>query len=87
MNLQITATQLAKNFFFSYLGNFVGSLLLVAAASVSGVFAGNMMPVTAAVAKTSLPFAAVSLMVKASDKMVCMDEPKALPHVLPRIHA
>lgn len=58
--IQITLGQIAKSFFFSYTGNLVGSLLMVAAVSASGVLAGNAMPAYVAVAKTSLPFGTVS---------------------------
>ncbi len=52
---QIKVGDLAKNWFWSYTGNLVGSLAMVAAVVYSGVMAGNMMPVNAAVVKSSLP--------------------------------
>jgi len=48
---------LAKNWFWSYIGNFIGSLLMVGLVVASGLLAGNQMPANMAVAKTSLPWA------------------------------
>ena len=46
---------------FSYLGNFVGSLIMVGLVSVSGVLAGNAMPAAAAMGKVSHPLGMVSV--------------------------
>ncbi|CAL8463113.1 g2647 [Coccomyxa elongata] len=49
--------QLAKNWFFSYLGNFAGSLLMVTLVVSTGLLATASAPLNVAVAKTSFTFA------------------------------
>lgn len=49
-------SQLVKSFFVSYIGNFVGSLLLVYMVYQTGLFGATSAPVGMAVAKTSLTF-------------------------------
>ena len=51
-----TMGQLAKNWFWSYLGNIVGSVLLAVVVANTGLFATVAAPSAAAVAKTSLPW-------------------------------
>mmetsp|Transcript_35573 Transcript_35573/g.100699 ORF Transcript_35573/g.100699 Transcript_35573/m.100699 type:complete len:275 (+) Transcript_35573:1-825(+) len=51
-----TAVQLVKSWGFSYIGNFVGCLALVAAVSAAGLFPAGAAPVKIAIAKTSLTF-------------------------------
>ena len=51
---KVTMGQLWHNWFWSYSGNFVGSLLLVAAVAASGVLAGSALPVKTALYKSSL---------------------------------
>ena len=53
--------QLAKNWASSYLGNFVGSLLMVWVVACTGLLATAPAPLNIAVAKTSLTFGQVSL--------------------------
>ena len=53
--------QLAKNWFFSYLGNFAGSLLMVSLVVSTGLLATAAAPLNVAVAKTSLTFAQACL--------------------------
>ena len=48
--------QLAKNWVFSYAGNFVGSLLMVYLVVATGLLASVPAPLNIAVAKTSLSF-------------------------------
>jgi hypothetical protein len=50
---------LAHNWFWSYFGNFVGSLALVAMVAYSGVLAGSVLPAKMAVMKTSLTWGQV----------------------------
>ena len=56
-----TMGQLAKNWASSYLGNFVGSLLMVWIVACTGLLATAPAPLNIAVAKTSLTFGQVSL--------------------------
>ena len=56
-----TVGQLAKNWTCSYLGNFVGSLLMVYIVSCTGLLATAPAPLNIAVAKTSLTFGQVRL--------------------------
>lgn len=51
---------LAKNWFWSLLGNFIGSLLLVGIVVGTGVMAGAVAPTKVAMMKTSLPWMQVS---------------------------
>lgn len=53
---EMSVKELMRNWFFSYAGNLVGSLLMVAAVAAAGSLVGNAMPVNMAVAKTSLDF-------------------------------
>ena len=55
-----TMGQLAKNWASSYLGNFVGSLLMVWVVACTGLLATAPAPLNIAVAKTSLTFGQVS---------------------------
>lgn len=50
---------LVKNWFWSYAGNLVGSLLLVGLVAGSGLLAASGVPAAMAVAKTSIPFGQV----------------------------
>lgn len=52
----MSVKELMRNWFFSYAGNLVGSLLMVVAVAAAGSLVGNAMPVNMAVAKTSLDF-------------------------------
>ena len=52
--------QLAKNWVCSYLGNFVGSLLMVYLVTCTGLLATAPAPLNIAVAKTSLTFGQVA---------------------------
>ena len=54
-----TMGQLAKNWVCSYLGNFVGSLLMVYLVACTGLLATAPAPLNIAVAKTSLTFGQV----------------------------
>ncbi len=54
-----TIGQLAKNWTCSYLGNFVGSLLMVYIVASTGLLATAPAPLNIAVAKTSLTFGQV----------------------------
>lgn len=69
---KIKAGDLAKNWFWSYTGNLVGSLAMVAAVVYSGVMAGNMMPVNAAVAKCSLPLGVAVMRAIFANWLVCI---------------
>ena len=51
--------QLAKNWLFSYAGNFAGSLLLVGLVVATGLLATAQAPLNIAVAKSSLSFSQV----------------------------
>ena len=57
--IQATLGGLIKNWSCSYLGNFVGSILMVAAIYHSGVWAGNTTVMGLATMKTGLPWATV----------------------------
>eukprot|EP00879_Flechtneria_rotunda_P001112 GHRR01001254.1.p1 GENE.GHRR01001254.1~~GHRR01001254.1.p1 ORF type:complete len:333 (+),score=143.33 GHRR01001254.1:110-1108(+) len=64
---------LIKNWFWSYSGNFVGSLLFVAAVVASGVLtAGASYPIKTAVAKASLPWAQAFIRAVMANWLVCM---------------
>jgi formate/nitrite transporter len=64
---------LIKNWFWSYLGNFVGSLLFVAAVVATGIFAqGAAYPVKTAVAKASLPWGQAFLRAILANWLVCV---------------
>ena len=52
--------QLTKNWVCSYLGNFVGSLLMVYLVACTGLLATAPAPLNIAVAKTSLTFGQVN---------------------------
>ena len=54
--------QLTKNWVCSYLGNFVGSLLMVYLVTCTGLLATAPAPLNIAVAKTSLTFGQVELL-------------------------
>ena len=54
-----TMGQLTKNWVCSYLGNFVGSLLMVYLVACTGLLATAPAPLNIAVAKTSLTFGQV----------------------------
>jgi formate/nitrite transporter FocA (FNT family) len=58
---KVTMNQLWKNWFWSYFGNFVGSLALVAMVAYSGVLAGAALPIKTAVYKSSLTWGQVSI--------------------------
>ncbi|EFJ43734.1 hypothetical protein VOLCADRAFT_106673 [Volvox carteri f. nagariensis] len=47
---------LAKNWIWSYVGNLIGSLLMVALVAASGLLAASPVPANMAVAKTAIPF-------------------------------
>jgi formate/nitrite transporter FocA (FNT family) len=51
--------QLAKNWFFSYLGNLFGSLIMVVLVASTGLLATSAAPLNVAAAKTSLTFTQV----------------------------
>ncbi len=53
--------QLTKNWVCSYLGNFVGSLLMVYLVACTGLLATAPAPLNIAVAKTSLTFGQVNI--------------------------
>ena len=61
--------QLAKNWASSYLGNFVGSLLMVWVVACTGLLATAPAPLNIAVAKTSLTSGQVSLFLSSSVSM------------------
>ncbi len=54
--------QLSKNWVCSYLGNFVGSLLMVYLVACTGLLATAPAPLNIAVAKTSLTFGQVCVL-------------------------
>lgn len=64
--------QLMKNFFFSYTGNFVGSLLVVALMVASGSMVGNSMLINAAINKTALPFGTALVRGILANWLVCI---------------
>lgn len=69
---KVTWKQLAKNFFFSYAGNFVGSLLIVGLMLVSGTMKGNGMLVTMAINKTAHPFIVAFVRAVLANWLVCI---------------
>jgi formate/nitrite transporter len=69
---KISFGQLGKNFFFSYTGNFVGSLMIVAAVLAAGSLTGNSMATNAAVAKTSLPWGTALIRGILANWLVCI---------------
>jgi formate/nitrite transporter FocA (FNT family) len=48
-----------KNWTWSYLGNLVGSLLMVVLVAATGLLAASPVPANMAVAKTAIPFTQV----------------------------
>lgn len=56
LNQHSSSLQLAKNWFWSYLGNAAGCLGLVCLAMASGALNGNTLLPAIAVTKTSIPF-------------------------------
>ena len=75
-----TVGQLAKNWTCSYLGNFVGSLLMVYIVACTGLLATAPAPLNIAVAKTSLTFGQVQLPCQ-----VLSDAPESLASQIWRI--
>jgi formate/nitrite transporter len=64
---------LIKNWFWSYFGNFVGSLAFVALVVASGVLAqGAMYPIKTAMAKASLPWGQAFLRAVMANWLVCV---------------
>ena len=61
MEKKITLQQWAKNLSCSFLGNVVGSFLMVAAVYASGMMTGNSAPIEMATKKTSLSFGTVRI--------------------------
>ena len=64
--------QLTKNWVFSYLGNFVGSLLMVSLVACTGLLATAPAPLNIAVAKTSLTFGQVKLLCDMPCPVTCL---------------
>lgn len=64
---------LIKNWFWSYSGNFIGSLLFVAAVVASGVLtAGASYPIKTAMAKASLPWGQAFIRAVMANWLVCV---------------
>lgn len=63
---------LMHNWFWSYLGNFVGSLAMVAAVVATGVFAGNTIVPGIAVTKSTLPWATAFARSVLCNWLVCL---------------
>lgn len=63
---------LAKNWFFSYVGNFIGSLILAGLAHSSGTLGAGPAAAAAAVMKTSLPFKTAFVRGILCNWLVCM---------------
>jgi len=64
--------QLVKNWFWSYSGNFVGSLALVALVAYSGVLAGSTLPIKTAVYKSSLTWGQAFVRAILANWLVCV---------------
>ena len=56
---KVSFGQLAKNWSVSYIGNLLGSLLIVSLVAATGLLTTSSAAVGMAVAKTSIPFSAV----------------------------
>lgn len=69
---KVTVGQLAKSWGMSYIGNFIGSLLLVYAVFQCGLFAAGAAPASMAVAKTSLTFSQAFFRGILCNFLVCM---------------
>uniref|UniRef100_A0A7S3QUI1 Uncharacterized protein n=1 Tax=Dunaliella tertiolecta TaxID=3047 RepID=A0A7S3QUI1_DUNTE len=54
-----TLSQVLKSFFFTLLGNWIGSVLVAVAVASSGIMSSNSIPLVIAAAKTSLGFQTV----------------------------
>lgn len=72
MEGKATLGQLIKSWFFSYVGNFAGSIALAAAVAAGGTLVGGGASVGAAVAKTSLSFKAALVRGVLCNWLVCM---------------
>lgn len=64
--------QLIKNWFWSYSGNFIGSLFLVAMVAASGVLAGSTYPIKTAIAKSSLTWSQAFIRAVLANWLVCV---------------
>jgi len=69
---KIKLGSLAKNWFYSYLGNFLGSLFMAYMAYVSGTLGAGPASVAAAIAKTSLPLQEAFVRGILCNFLVCM---------------
>lgn len=69
---KISFRDLLKSWFFSYTGNFVGSLLMVAAVVCSGIMVGNTAAVNMAVSKSSVPLGQVFIRAVLANWLVCI---------------
>lgn len=63
---------LMHNWFWSYLGNFVGSLMMVAAVAATGILVGNPVPVNVATMKAGLPWMTALIRAVLANWLVCM---------------
>jgi len=69
---KVTMGQLWHNWFWSYSGNFVGSLALVAAVAASGVLAGSALPIKTALYKSSLTWSQAFIRAILANWLVCV---------------
>jgi len=69
---KVTFGQLLKNWFFSYAGNLVGSLLMVCAVGMTGLLTTNPLPVTVAEAKAGLPLVTCIVRAILCNWLVCV---------------
>lgn len=70
--VQTTWGAMFHNWFWSYTGNFIGSILMVALVAATGILAGNPVPVNMATMKTSIPFWTCLARATVCNWLVCM---------------
>ena len=69
---QATWGGMMKNWFWSWTGNLLGSLFMVAAVYATGLLAGNPVPANVATMKATLPFAVTLIRSTLCNWLVCM---------------